>query len=751
MLAEASVNYAWFATMPLWPLAGALLTGLMICLRMPRDRAHWPVVIGAGVSAALAAWLFVMTLSSASGHQDADAHADAKLGAAPIVFVAQHGDEGNDAAAAQPDSAQPAAAAHGDPAIVADHAAPGPKAAPTDAHNAGKHAVTYHVYDWIPLRDMRNQRAETWHAWIPVNFFFDSLTGVMMFVVCFIAFLVIVYSIGYKRDHHGHAERGYERFFAFLGLFVFSMGMLVLGGNFVMLYLGWELVGLSSYLLIGFYYGKESAAAAAKKAFIVNRIGDLGFALGIFAIYSFIQPYLAAGENPLDYEVVFRHFGAFAAQPIEALGGLTKGAVVGLLLLCGALGKSAQFPLYIWLPDAMEGPSPVSALIHAATMVTAGVYMIARCGVIFTSDPIVAQTIIVIGLIGALLAATMAMAQYDMKRILAYSTMSQLAYMFVGLGVGASDSAIFHLYTHAFFKALLFLCAGSVMHQMGNVIDLRHFSGLRKILPQTQKLMLIGCLALAGFPLLAGFWSKDEIIHAAFERADYIGILLLITAGLTAYYTFRMYFLCFHGETRTPVEAGDHPHESPPVMIRPLYVLAFGAIFAGYLGVHVDAAASSFLFFLAPHGVFHHALESSTIVKADIHHGSGIPWLMYISAAIAIAGIGLAYMRYGAAPQQDPDKRALGPLWAVWHAKYWMDEIFNALFAKPLRALGELCFRTDRNTVDGVVNLAGAAPDMLGRVARLPQKGALQTYALGMAVGVGLLLVVWTWLDRIST
>jgi NADH-quinone oxidoreductase subunit L len=334
-----------------------------------------------------------------------------------------------------------------------------------------------------------------------------------------------------------------------------------------------------------------------------------------------------------------------------------------------------------------------------------------------------------------------------MKRILAYSTISQLAFMFVALGCSAPASAVFHVFTHAFFKALLFLCAGSVMHAMGGIIDLRQFSGLRDILPKTKNLMLIGCLALAGFPLLAGFWSKDEIVHASFEYHPIVGVIMLITAGMTAYYTFRMYFLCFNGPTRLPKEAGDHPHESPPVMIRPLYVLALGAVFAGYLGVEfTPLAGDSFLGFLKPHGYFHHYLESSTIPYHE-SEGGGL-WLMYLSAAIAIGGIALAWVRYGTAPAEDPDKAALGPVWRLWNAKYYMDEIYDRAFVRPLRGLGKVFFGTDNYGIDGLIWFVTAIPRALGGTLRFLQHGALQGYALGMAIGLVVLLILWRWLEN---
>jgi NADH-quinone oxidoreductase subunit L len=358
------------------------------------------------------------------------------------------------------------------------------RAVPPEERSA-EYARTHTVYSWF-----RADSGGRGH-WFDIDFRIDPLTCVMLLTVLGVSLLVVIYSVGYMRDHHGRPERGYERFFAFLALFVFSMCTLVLAGNFILLYVGWELVGLCSYLLIGFYYPRPSAAAAAQKAFLVNRVGDLGFGVGILLIY------LSCGD--LRYEAVFSEAGLARLEGRETL--------VSLLLLCGAVGKSAQLPLHVWLPDAMEGPTPVSALIHAATMVTAGVYMVARCGAIFAESAAAMAVVATIGAATALFAATIALAQTDLKRILAYSTISQLGYMFLGLGAMASDSAIFHLFTHAFFKALLFLGAGSVMHALHGEIDLRRFGGLGRSLPVTAATFWIGGLALAGFPLLSGFWS----------------------------------------------------------------------------------------------------------------------------------------------------------------------------------------------------------------------------------------------------
>ncbi len=676
------MQIAWLdATLPLWPLLSAAAVGLTLALG--RGRAYADRIVVAGVALAL-----LLSISVAGRVGGSGAHPGP---AAPAGHeAAQHTAQGE----------------HGGAARSSDALA---------------------LFRWISLGGGH---------WVELRFFFDSLTGVMTVTVTLVSLMVVIYSIGYMRDHHGHRERGYERFFAFLALFVFSMLMLVMAGNFVLLYLGWELVGLCSYLLIGFYYSRPEAAAAAKKAFLVNRIGDFGFAIGIFALYAFISPHVRAGENPLDYEVVFRCVEAGALSTSQL-------TLVALLLFCGAVGKSAQFPLYVWLPDAMEGPTPVSALIHAATMVTAGVYMVARCGPIYARSPVALAVVTAVGAGTALLAATMAMAQYDMKRILAYSTISQLAFMFVGLGCGAPDSAVFHLFTHAFFKALLFLCAGSVMHAMGGVIDLRRFSGLRGVLPRTHILMLWGCLALAGFPLLSGFWSKDEIVHAAFERSTLLGLVMLATAFMTAYYTFRMFFLAFEGRERLPEEAGEHPHDSPAVMILPLRVLMVGAILGGFAGVSLfgGAAGDSFLGVLTPGGWFQSYLASSTIVRSAQHGGGA--WLLYVSTLVALAGIVLAWLRYGTAPRRDPDAAALGRMWQWWHHKYWVDELNDRALVRPLRRTGRALFEIDERLIDGLVRLAAGLARGVGAGLRWMQRGSLQGYGLAMLLGLLFLMVWW--------
>ncbi|UCC29025.1 MAG: NADH-quinone oxidoreductase subunit L [Phycisphaerales bacterium] len=594
---------------------------------------------------------------------------------------------------------------------------------------AGETTAMVSVYEWI---------ANGTDAAFTVDFLIDPLTAIMLLTVTGISLLVVVYSRDYMREH-GSPLRGYERFFAFLALFVFSMCALVLSGNFLLLYLGWEAVGLCSYLLIGFYYGRPAAAAAAKKAFLVNRVGDFGFGLGVLLIYFTF--------GTLEYGPVFQ----MVQDGVTGAGdALTSGRIttIALLLLCGACGKSAQLPLHVWLPDAMEGPSPVSALIHAATMVTAGVYMIARCGAIFTASPIAMTAVAVIGAITALFAATIALAQTDMKRILAYSTISQLGYMVLGVGVYAADSAIFHLFTHAFFKALLFLAAGSVMHAMGGIIDVRQFGGLRKILPWTFLTFMAGSLALAGFPFLSGFFSKDEIIHHALTIHPVLGVLGLVTALLTAFYTFRMVFLAFYGSQRVP--EGVHPHESGKWMLVPLFILSIGAIGAGY--VNIEATGRGFHHFLAP--VFEHTFVAASPARAAAHGVAATAhagfWaeygLMIISGGLAIVGILTAYILYVQQNWLPGLIRASAPrsYRALWN-KYYVDEVYDAGVVEPARQTAHVCVGLDDYLIDGLLWLVTAIVRGIGHLLRPFQSGMLQGYALSMVAGIAIIVLLVFW------
>jgi NADH-quinone oxidoreductase subunit L len=563
---------------------------------------------------------------------------------------------------------------------------------------AGGQEKSVHLWDWIPsvAEDL---------SWFAVEFHVDSLTRLMLTTVTFVSTLVVIYSSGYMRTHDGAPQRGYARYFAFICLFVFSMCTLVLGGNFLLLYLGWEAVGLCSYLLIGFYYQRPAAAAAAKKAFLVNRVGDFGFLIGILLIYSTF--------GTLDFAEVFAAVENGAASE----GRLTA---ITLLLFCGAVGKSAQLPLHVWLPDAMEGPSPVSALIHAATMVTAGVYMVARCGVMFFESSISPEVVGWVGGLTALFAATIAVAQYDMKRILAYSTISQLGFMFMALGAKAPEAAIFHLFTHAFFKALLFLGAGAVMHAMHDVIDVRQFGGLRKSLPGTFRTFFIGSAALAGFPFLSGFWSKDAILHAVWNHSLVLGLIGIVTAAITAFYTFRMVFLAFFGEERLP-DGVEHAHDPAPSMSIPLWILAVGALLAGYLGWSIGS-------------VLH--------LDPDQGEHSGALLMMVISSIVALGGIGLAYLFYVRRPQMAATLASSAPgLRRLLAGKYFVDELYNAVISRTLWLVGRFCEAFDNYVIDALVWLASALPRIAGFAARGFQRGAVQGYGLSMLAGMALILV----------
>ncbi len=546
----------------------------------------------------------------------------------------------------------------------------------------------------------------------------DALTAIMLVTVTFISSVIAIYSSGYM-----HGDPGYARYFAEIALFIFSMTGLVLSDNLLLLYAFWEGVGLCSYLLIGFWFTKPSAAAAARKAFLVTRIGDLGFILGIILLW-------AGLGHHLNYEDVFAN-----AEGHETL--LTTAC---LLLFCGAVGKSAQFPLHVWLPDAMEGPSPVSALIHAATMVTAGVYMVARFMPLFRLVPNVLVVVAVIGAFTALLAALIALTQTDLKRVLAYSTISQLGYMFLALGSGidkeklaavAVVAAVFHLFTHAFFKALLFLSAGSVMHAMGNVIDMRRFSGLRHVLPTTHWTFLCGALALAGCPPLAGFWSKDEILAVALGATKYSGIFIILfvsalfTAGLTAFYTFRAYFLTFWGEERIPPEAGEHAHESPRVMTIPLMILAVGAVGAGFL----LWPFRSFLERTPNLGELH---------EVEISHLA----LLAASIVVVAAGIGLAWWMYARNPGlADRWAAKLQALYQLSLNKFHLDELYYAFVVAPLAGLAMACRILDLQVLDSIVDHLGQIPAFIGQLFRPIQNGLVQFYALAMALGLTVFLI----------
>jgi NADH-quinone oxidoreductase subunit L len=550
--------------------------------------------------------------------------------------------------------------------------------------------VTEHGFTWIQSGMLK----------IGFDLTVDRLTAVMLLVVTGVGLLIHTYSIGYM-EH----EEGYARFFAYLNLFMFFMLLLVLASNLLLLFVGWEGVGLCSYLLVGFYFKEKFAGDAANKAFIVNRIGDFGFMLGIFL--------LVTRFRTLDFAAIAT---AVKGVPIEtSLGGL---GIITLLLFMGACGKSAQLPLYVWLPDAMAGPTPVSALIHAATMVTAGVYMVARMSFLYDHAPAAMHVVAVVGLLTAVFAATIGLAQNDIKKVFAYSTVSQLGYMFLGVGLGAYSAGIFHLMTHAFFKALLFLGAGSVIHGLSGEQDLRHMGGLRKVMPVTFITLGIASLSISGFPFFAGFFSKDAILTAAYESAPWMFWTGVATAGVTAFYVFRAYFLTFFGKYR----GHHHPHESPLVMTFPLMVLAAFSLLGGFLNVPHWLAP---LFPIAEH----EALQP-----------------MVISASFGIAGILLATLIYVVQPSlSDTLKSAAGPVYTLLVNKYYVDELYSATIVRPLNAISRtvLWRGVDEGLIDtGLVNGLGSAIQSVGSVLRRWQSGSIRNYATWILAGSLLLIFV---------
>jgi NADH-quinone oxidoreductase subunit L len=541
----------------------------------------------------------------------------------------------------------------------------------------------------------------------PVTAQVDQLTAVMLLAVTGVGILIDLYSAG---DMHDAA--GYARFFTYMNLFVFSMVMLVLAGNFLLFYVFWEAVGLCSYLLIGFWYEKKSASDAGKKAFIVNRVGDFGFGLGVMLIW-----------------VTFGtlQFGEVFAKADASVSTNTYLAIA-LLLFMGACGKSAQLPLFTWLPDAMEGPTPVSALIHAATMVTAGVYMVARCHKLFEMAPLSLEIVAWVGGLTALFAASIGLVQTDIKRVLAYSTISQLGYMFVGVGVGAYAAGVFHLVTHAFFKALLFLGAGSVIHGLSGEQDLRKMGGLAPRMMTTTVTFLVGAFGLAGIPPLAGFFSKDEILGAVFHGHRYLlWAMLLLGAFMTAFYTFRLVFLAFFGGPRMPKEVAHHIHESPAVMTIPLIVLAVLTVVAGLAVGIPSSQGTAFAHFLAP-----------VLPLEESEHSAGVAFsLLVLSALVAIAGVALAWMVYGRIPVRAASIGvARNPLHKILIDKYYVDEIYDALFVKPIYQLSLWLARVfDPRVIDGLVNGVATTVASWSRGLRRVQTGFVMNYALGVLLG----------------
>ncbi len=562
---------------------------------------------------------------------------------------------------------------------------------------------------------------------VSVGFLIDQLTAVMLIVVTSVSFLVHVYSIGYMHD-----DPGYYRFYSYLSLFTFSMLMLVMSNNFLQLYFGWEAVGLCSYLLIGFWYQKKSASDAGKKAFIVNRFGDFGFGLGVILIF------LTLGT--LHYTPVFETIGSLSERTVSIFGlEMNIITVIALLLFCGAVGKSAQLPLHVWLPDAMEGPTPVSALIHAATMVTAGVFLVARANPIFSLSHTAMNVVAVVGGITALFAATIALVQNDIKRVIAYSTVSQLGYMFLACGVGAYGAGIFHLYTHAYFKALLFLCAGSVMHAMGGELDCQKMGGLRKYMPVTYWTMLIASLSISGIPGLAGFFSKDEILFRAYAAGGvgkFVWLLGTIAALLTAFYSFRLIFLTFHGEFRGTEEQKHHLHESPKAMTIPLLLLALGAAGAGWVGIPpLLGGGEHFAEYIAP--VVGHPVGEATHVEE---------WMtMGLSVLVGLAGIITAWVFY-LRKREIPVRLAetFQPIYRVLWNKYYFDELYDFIIVRPsiFVARNIIVGFTDGAIIEGIVNGVPAFIGWLGSHVRKVQSGLLQHYGTFMALGLFLLIAI---------
>lgn len=689
---------------PAAPLAASLWI-VLVGLAVRRQYAHRPVIIAIAISAVLSLHLLVNVVPS--GFSQASSHDTP----AKAVDGDGHAGDGH------------AAEGHKDDSEHADEPHSAPKPSQAVIANAFGEEVGPRG-ETVPVPWIRIGSPEAPLLLVNPTLRADAMSALMLVMVTSVSLLVAIFASSYMQG-----DPGYPRFFAAIALFVFSMCMLVLAGNFLLMFVFWEAVGLCSYLLIGFWFKKPSAAAAAKKAFVVNRIGDFGFILGVFMVWNTF--------STLDFNELFgnpdflrKHLGS----DFEIL------TTICFLLFVGAIGKSAQFPLHVWLPDAMEGPTPVSALIHAATMVTAGVYLVARCTPFFVLAPKAQMFVAGIGAATALIAALTALTQYDLKRVLAYSTVSQLGYMFMALGAAGAGKdlatlavtfAMFHMFTHAFFKAVLFLSAGSVMHSMGDVIDMRRFSGLRKALPITHITFLAGALALAGFPLLSGFWSKDEILAIISEAAKHpehggfysiiLGIALL-TSLMTAFYTFRAYFMTFWGEEKFPEEAGHHPHDAPPAMAIPLLILGVAALVIGGL--------------TGPTHLYGGYL-AHTPGLPEAHHHSPNLMMMAISTVLAIGGIGIAYLFYVASPGIARNlKNALGAAHAFSLEGLRFDRFYLRFVVNPLRLIAKISEFFDRWVIDVIVDCVGFLPGLFGAVLRPVHNGFVQSYAAVMLIGL---------------
>lgn len=595
------------------------------------------------------------------------------------------------------------------------------------------------LFEWIGVGNIR----------INAGFLVDQLTTVMLLVVTGVGLLVHIYSIGYMKG-----EEGYYRFFSYMNLFMFSMLILIMGNSYMLMFLGWEGVGLCSYCLIGYYFNKKSAADAGKKAFVVNRVGDAGFLMGAFFIFT--------SFGSFDYVNIFPD----AQHTISE----SMATIITLCLFVGAMGKSAQIPLYVWLPDAMEGPTPVSALIHAATMVTAGIYMIVRSNVLFSMAPITLAVVATVGALTAIFAASMALVQNDIKKVLAYSTISQLGYMFLGCGVGAYIPAIFHLMTHAFFKGLLFLGSGSVIYAMHHEQDMRKMGGLFKRIPITAKTFLVGTIAIAGVPPLAGFWSKDEILGETFKGGHYIlWAIGMITALMTAFYMFRLFFMTFAGKSRVDAHTEKHMHEPPKSMTTPLIILAVLSALGGFIPGWPPEAGWIHDYLGKILGMGGHAAEAAGHGAATYHFGMLDGILMGLSVLAGVTGIAIAWFLYILKPEL-PGKIAEGMqnVYLLLYNKYWVDEIYEVIFVNGCKKTAHFFWSFDKWIIDGIVNGVGYLGLLWSKIAdmfdkyvvdggvngvsftanftgaklKVLQSGNIQHYLLAMIIGICVILSI---------
>lgn len=572
---------------------------------------------------------------------------------------------------------------------------------------------TVHYFNFINIEAFR----------IGFDFKIDQLSALFLLIINGVGFLIHVYSTSYM---HEELANDFAKYFSYLNLFIFSMLLLVMGGNFVIMFIGWEGVGLCSYLLIGYWFKNNDYTNAAKKAFVMNRIGDLGFLLAVF--------WLIARTGTVSFDEVFSSASIAKLNATDITG-------ITLLLFVGATGKSAQIPLYTWLPDAMAGPTPVSALIHAATMVTAGIYMIARSNILYTMAPTTQVVIAIVGLATAVLAATIALRQNDIKKVLAYSTVSQLGYMFLGLGVGSYTGAVFHVMTHAFFKALLFLGAGSVIHAMGGEQDMRNMGGLKKYMGITQLTFLLGCIAISGIPPFSGFFSKDEILAAAYAANPAYWAIGAITAGLTAFYMFRLYAMTFLGKFRGTEAQQHHLHESPAAITLPLIVLAILAVAGGLVGIpevfmHGGNRLGEFLAPVFAGTTAYNALHHTT---HELSHRMEYI-LMGASVLLAVIGIGYAWTKYS---RYHPTTEESGSLNKLLEHNWYVDELYDTVVLKPIRSLSVFFTNTvERRGIDGAVNAVGKAVNYGSRQLRWLQSGKVGVYVLLMVIGMLLLFII---------